>query len=180
MLNLSSFFMYVVFIKFYSFSCVFPEAYNYFWEAKLNRSGEETGNYELRMRPKYDYEEGSSANSDKLCPKRLVERKKIFSAKLFSMVEDEHSAFLKDNGFTLEDDRYAGLLVHSTSTYQSIICSITCWHHDFDPESCGEVDEAPFPMKPNVEKISTASDFLSKYKAQRLTAQQLRQDNQVN
>jgi len=66
----------------------------------------------------------------------------VFKHNLLTIVQDHHDVFLRQNGFPI-----------STA-------SVAAWHPDFDCDSLPDVDMVDFPIKPFVEKVTTAQGMI--------------------
>ncbi len=119
--------------------CVFPSAYTYTWEPKLNSLGKKTGDFELYLVPNLVKSEVGESTPGKTPLKLRIDamsdRKKTFKYHLLSIVQDHHDEFLKGQGISgLERSE------------------IRQWHKDFDVEkNCPPIDTMDFPPKPIVE-----------------------------
>ena len=121
--------------------CVFPKAYKYSWEKKSGRQGKDSNDYELHITPQIEPEK-------KLTPKILTERKRIFTYRLLTVVQDHHQEFLKNEGLEIENNL------------------IFQWHKNFNEnidQYCPGIDVEEFPPKPYVETPErNASEMLAK------------------
>ncbi len=122
---------------------VFPSAYTFTWEAKLNSAGKKTGDHELYLVPNLtDNDKMANADTPGKTPNKLrinamTERKKNFKQRLLAIVQDHHNDFLKDRGISGLDEN-----------------EIHQWHKDFDVEkNCLPIDTLDFPPKPFVEAV---------------------------
>lgn len=82
-----------------------------------------------------------------MSPNILVDRKKIFYAKLLDIVRDEHEKFL----LSLEPP----MRIPKEK--------ITRWHPEFDVETCRDIEKAELPQPPVVEKALPAKELLEKF-----------------
>ncbi|EDW08720.1 DNA replication factor Cdt1 [Drosophila mojavensis] len=86
----------------------------------------------------------ASAQSTSMNPHVMTARVQKFQSLLLQRVLEEHDKFLRSLDPPIIIDR-----------------ALTRWHPQFDLESCREVELAPLPQPPNVEKYSSAKDILS-------------------
>lgn len=136
--------------------CVFPQAFHYVWEHITGKFGIKKEDYELTVWPNMKYADdlrnGTEAPSvfnpaqlETLSTKGLVERRRLFRRLLVSMVRDHHRNFLANLDPPIELDE----------------AKLKRWHKMFDVESCPDVDMTPLPPKPDVVKITKASEVLT-------------------
>ncbi|XP_020800372.1 DNA replication factor Cdt1 [Drosophila serrata] len=86
----------------------------------------------------------SSAQSTSMNPHVMTARMQRFQSLLLDRVKQAHDQFLRSQDPPIIIDK-----------------ALTRWHPQFDLESCPEVELAPLPQPPNVEKYSSAKDILS-------------------
>ncbi|KAH8336869.1 hypothetical protein KR059_006425 [Drosophila kikkawai] len=86
----------------------------------------------------------SSAQSTSMNPHVMTARMQRFQSLLLDRVMRAHDQFLRSQDPPIIIDK-----------------ALTRWHPQFDLESCPEVELAPLPQPPNVEKYSSAKDILS-------------------
>ena len=109
--------------------CVLPKAYSFVWESKKDTRGRPTPDYEMYLSPTLD------GGADRMTPRNLVERAKLFEHSLLTIVQDHHQEFLKKQGIDGIDNS-----------------RIQRWDKDFDvDQQCPDIDELDFPEKPLVE-----------------------------
>lgn len=136
--------------------CVFPAAFAYTWEPTMGRYGKQRKDeFEMHVTPNMSYSddmangktrptaEGQTVAFIKLGPKEQTDRKQIFKGLLTSMVRDSHTTFLRSVGLEIEESE------------------VSRWHDDFDVESCPDVDCEDLPEKPDVVKLTKATDVIS-------------------
>jgi len=110
-----------------------PKAYLFSWEHKKDERGRPMADYELYISPILEVNFASKP-SNRLEPRELVERQKMFEYSLLTIVQDHHREFLKSQGIELDNSK------------------ITKWDNSFDVNKfCPPIDEFPFPEKPYVE-----------------------------
>jgi len=137
--------------------CVFPQAYFYAWEKIMGKFGvEKTDEYELRITPNLKYKKDiltdlgaipdDETTKGKLGPEMLVERKHIFHNSLLQITKDQHRTFLAslDPPISVQDDQ------------------LSRWHKNFNLDACMEIDTVDLPVKPHVERMTTAAEVLEK------------------
>lgn len=86
----------------------------------------------------------SSAQSTSMNPHVMTARMQRFQSLLLDRVKRAHDQFLRSQDPPIIIEK-----------------ALTRWHPQFDLESCPEVELAPLPQPPNVEKYSSAKDILS-------------------
>ncbi|XP_017124816.1 DNA replication factor Cdt1 [Drosophila elegans] len=86
----------------------------------------------------------ASAQSTSMNPHVMTARMQRFQSLLLERVMRAHDQFLRSQDPPIIIDK-----------------ALTRWHPQFDLESCPEVELAPLPQPPNVEKYSSAKDILS-------------------
>lgn len=75
----------------------------------------------------------------------MIDRQQKFYNILLNKVKDEHDKFLKSFNPPIIIPKQ----------------NVTRWHPEFDLENCPEIEKAPMPQPPNLEKYSSAKDILS-------------------
>nr|XP_016940831.1 DNA replication factor Cdt1 [Drosophila suzukii] len=86
----------------------------------------------------------ASAQSTSMNPHVMTARMQRFQSLLLERVMRAHDQFLRSQDPPIIIEK-----------------ALTRWHPQFDLESCPEVELAPLPQPPNVEKYSSAKDILS-------------------
>ncbi|XP_055531823.1 DNA replication factor Cdt1 isoform X2 [Wyeomyia smithii] len=86
-----------------------------------------------------------NAQNQSMNPQAITERSQKFSRLLLSKVMDAHQKFL----LSLDPPMHIARE------------KLTCWHPQFDLESCPDIEQAALPQPPNVERFSSAKDVLS-------------------
>ncbi|EDV36588.1 uncharacterized protein Dana_GF11870 [Drosophila ananassae] len=86
----------------------------------------------------------TSAQSTSMNPHVMTARMQRFQSLLLDRVKRAHDQFLRSQDPPIIIEK-----------------ALTRWHPQFDLESCPEVELAPLPQPPNVEKYSSAKDILS-------------------
>ncbi|XP_017016060.2 DNA replication factor Cdt1 [Drosophila takahashii] len=86
----------------------------------------------------------ASAQSTSMNPHVMTARMQRFQSLLLDRVMRAHDQFLRSQDPPIIIEK-----------------ALTRWHPQFDLESCPEVELAPLPQPPNVEKYSSAKDILS-------------------
>ncbi|XP_058464638.1 DNA replication factor Cdt1 isoform X2 [Malaya genurostris] len=86
-----------------------------------------------------------SAQNQSMNPQVMIERHQKFNRLLLQKAMDVHEKFLLDLDPPMRIPRQ----------------KLTCWHPDFNLESCPDIDQAELPQPPNVERFSSAKDVLS-------------------
>lgn len=113
--------------------CVLPTAYDFTWEAKKDSRGRPTPDYELHLTPNLS-DNPTQPKVERMSPRDLVERQKLFNHCLLTIVQDHHQAFLKGQKIALDNSQ-----IHR-------------WYKDFDVNAyCPSIDQLAYPTKPHVE-----------------------------
>ncbi|XP_058833126.1 DNA replication factor Cdt1 isoform X2 [Topomyia yanbarensis] len=86
-----------------------------------------------------------SAQNQSMNPQVMIERLHKFNRLLLQKAMDAHQKFLLDLDPPMRIPRE----------------KLTCWHPDFNLESCPDIEQAELPQPPNVERFSSAKDVLS-------------------
>ncbi|KAH8400825.1 hypothetical protein KR009_001205 [Drosophila setifemur] len=86
----------------------------------------------------------ASAQSTSMNPHVMTARMQRFQSLLLDRVKRAHDQFLRSQDPPIIIEK-----------------ALTRWHPQFDLENCPEVELAPLPQPPNVEKYSSAKDILS-------------------
>ncbi|XP_027230891.2 DNA replication factor Cdt1 [Penaeus vannamei] len=144
---------------------IFPLAYIFKQERRNKKNvvsnDVSKGSYELTVTSNMDYKSVSASQNlmskfdsapaenfpkfRKMDSVVLVERRNIFHNALINIVRDHHSEFL----MTLEPPI-------------SSVGAIKRWHPEFALEDLPDIEEAPLPQPPTMEKLGTARDVLDK------------------
>lgn len=113
--------------------CVLPTAYDFTWEAKKDSRGRPTPDFELHLSPRLN-DDTAQPKPERMSPRDLVERQKMFNHCLLTIVQDHHQDFLKSQNIVLENSQ-----IHR-------------WYKDFDVNAyCPSIDQLDYPCKPHVD-----------------------------
>jgi len=134
--------------------CVFPQAYKLAWKNVEGRSGTNSGQRELQLRPNMTYKrdimgelEGKMNDHAKMMPEHMVERRDIFRNSLVELVKDHHEEFLASLDPPIVADRN----------------KLTSWHKEYDTDTAPEIDTAELPEEPGTVAAGvTAKQVLTK------------------
>ncbi|XP_064641208.1 DNA replication factor Cdt1-like [Lineus longissimus] len=140
---------------------VFPAAYHFRQEKGLPQFGGKSNEYQMTVEPSLDqdlYKESlatvltkSSSEKNKKQPAKqtftaaaLLDRRNIFHHNLINTVKQHHRDFLSklDRPLAVPDDK------------------LTRWHPKFNVDGVPDVEPAPLPEAPNVQKFVTAQDVM--------------------
>uniref|UniRef100_A0A182PGG4 CDT1 Geminin-binding domain-containing protein n=1 Tax=Anopheles epiroticus TaxID=199890 RepID=A0A182PGG4_9DIPT len=138
---------------------LFPEAFSLSQEMTKNYgSATKHETYQLVIRPNIKEEATESGQQPQeddfvlrtntkptVNSQTLLERYQHLRRVLLEKTKDAHQAFLQTLDPPLNIERN----------------KIVRWHADFDLENCPDIERAPLPQPPNVEKFSSAKDVLS-------------------
>ncbi|KAM4018206.1 DNA replication factor Cdt1 [Anomaloglossus baeobatrachus] len=126
---------------------VYPTAYKFRQEKNIPtfKNGEKKTDYHLTVEPIVP-EEDKLDGRLQLTASRLLERRKFFHRSLTDIVKQHHSSFLA----TLNPPM-------AVPDYQ-----LTRWHPRFNVDEVPDVAAAELPQPPQVEKLSTAQEVLTK------------------
>lgn len=137
---------------------LYPEAFN-FSQVKMRNFGSTSklDYYQLVITPNVGgssnktmikIDEDNVLKSAQTCvmnPQVMIDRQQKFYNILLNKVKDEHDKFLKSFNPPIIIPKQ----------------NVTRWHPEFDLENCPEIEKAPMPQPPNLEKYSSAKDILS-------------------
>ncbi|OCT82336.1 hypothetical protein XELAEV_18024859mg [Xenopus laevis] len=126
---------------------VYPAAYKYRQEKNIPtfKDGVKKTDYQLTIEPLVD--EGDKLNGRlHLSASRLLERRQLFHRSLISIVKQHHKVFLASLNppMLVPDDK------------------LTRWHPRFNVDEVPDIMPAELPLPPQVDKLTTAQEVLSK------------------
>ncbi|KAM4720908.1 DNA replication factor Cdt1 [Rhinophrynus dorsalis] len=126
---------------------VYPTAYKFRQEKNIPtyKDGVKKTDYQLTVEPIVD--EGDMLDGrPQLNVSRLLERRQLFNRNLTNIVKQHHKAFLAtlNPPMLVPDDK------------------LTRWHPRFKVDEVPDVEPADLPLPPQVEKLTTAQDVLTK------------------